>query len=800
MTAIRLVIEKIWRGSPLTGDDIVVLVLLLAMAASITHLLTMLITRWGDRHIAFKSLAGSVLVHCVCFLGLEVFDPLQPDYLRAAVEIYEPVEVTTEILVQSDEQMLADESGSTPAPDQPSRPQIDLERLPVPSREMEPPDETERESQQLDSLRTNLPDASEFIESPDPDVAELVDQGLQGPREVAAEDPGAEIDTLLERNEADTYAADTERTVPDQGSLQPEPRPVDRESTTSRTEKLDTRVNIDDAELNLATSPSSDGVQMRLPEPEDVSIRRTAPVTGEEPAETVSTDVAIRPERSLPSRSFERRLPRPERSSPSEASEARPSRSPSMVPRTPLPLSSDYEDVRIGPVVSPDSDSLRSAADMVEMSTIRIRRRERSPAAYKLRSREYRRDAVWKFGGTERSEATVERSLRWLAGQQSSDGRWNADAWGAGLVAVDELGVKRDYAGRDADTGITALVTLAFLGAGYTHEDGQYSVQVDRALDWLIQQQADDGSMAGDARRYARMYCHAMATYAIAEALGMQKESMMDPVVDPDLLVHGPSAASAAGAMTGAMCGLTPDVHGMAWSVAVSAVADSQAWGMRRVHEVRLRAALLKAVRFTVRQQHEGGGWRYARGQEGDVSMFGWQLMSLKSAEIAGVRIPTNVRDRMFQFISSVRQGRRGGLFGYRRDEEITPVMTAEALFCQQMLGFRRDTARNRESVGYLLRHLPKLSELNLYYWYYGTLAMYQYGGNAWEQWNAAVRDTLIDQQITDGELAGSWDPNGPWGRYGGRLYSTALATLSLEVYYRLLPLYQMNQSEDEKR
>lgn len=798
MTAIRLVIEKIWRGSPLTGDDIVVLVLVLAMAASVTHLCTMLITRWGDRHIAFKSLAGSLLVHCVCILGLEVFDPLQPDYVRAAVEIYEPVDVTTEILVQSDEQLPSDESGNTPAPDQPSRPQIDLERLPLPSREAEPVEEVEREPEQPDSLQADLPDASEFIESPEPEVAELADNGLPGPREVAAEDPGADIETLLERNDADTYAADTERTVPEQGSLREDPRPVDRESTAGQPEKLDTRLNIDEAELNVASSPESDGVEMRRPDTEDAIERRAAPVVGEEPAETVSTDVAIRPERSLPARSFNRRLPRPERSVPSAAEEARPSRSPSVAPRTPLPLASDYEDVRIGPVVAPESDALRSAADLLEMSTVRIRRRERQPAAYRLRSREYRRDAVWKFGGTERSEATVERSLRWLAQQQSPDGRWDADAWGAGLVAVDELGVKRDYAGRDADTGITALVTLAFLGAGYTHEDGRYSVQVDRALDWLIQQQAEDGSLSGDARRYARMYCHAMATYAIAEALGMQKESIMDPVVDPDLLAHGPSAAAVAGAVSGTMTGLSPDVYGVAWSTAVHAVADSQAWGMRRVHEVRLRAALLKAVRFTIRQQHEGGGWRYARGQEGDVSMFGWQLMSLKSADIAGVAIPSNVRDRMFRFVESVRQGRRGGLFSYRRDEEVTPVMTAEALFCQQMLGFRRDTARNRESVAYLLRHLPKLSELNLYYWYYGTLAMYQYGGSAWDQWNAAVRDTLIDQQVVTGELAGSWDPKGPWGRYGGRLYSTALATLSLEVYYRLLPLYQMNQ-EDER-
>jgi hypothetical protein len=293
------------------------------------------------------------------------------------------------------------------------------------------------------------------------------------------------------------------------------------------------------------------------------------------------------------------------------------------------------------------------------------------------------------------------------------------------------------------------------------------------------------------------MYCHAMATYAIGEALGMQKEAATDPLMDPDLLALGPSTVSAVAAVSGTMVGLPANVYGTTWSVAVNALADSQAWSMRRVHDVRLRMALLKAVRYTVRQQHEDGGWRYVRGQEGDLSMFGWQLMSLKSAEIAGVGIPLTVRDRMFRFINSVRQGKRGGLFAYRRDEEITPAMTAEAMFSQQMLGFSNDTERNRESVGYLLRNQPRLSQLNLYYWYYGTLAMYQYGGKPWEQWNAAVRDTLIDQQVSEGDDAGSWDPKGPWGRYGGRLYSTALATLTLEVYYRLLPLYQLNNDAE---
>ncbi len=796
MTAIRLVLEKVWRGTSLTGDDVVVLVLLLAMAASVVHLLTMLITRWGDRNIAFKALIGSLLVHGVCLLGLEVFDPLQPDYVRASQEMFEPVEVVTEVLVESDDQVPLSESGNTAAPDQPSQPQIDLERLPVPARKMEVTEDTEREQENLDSLQTSLPDVTQFAENQEPELANPVDAGMVGPREVAADDPGAEIDTFHKRNATDVFVAESERTVTKPGEVEPKRRLVERESAAGQTEKIDTRVKFDTSAVDLATSDASAGVAVRLPEPDEAIERRSSPVPGSEPVELASTETSIRPKRTLPARAFESRLPRPERARPSSNDDARPARVPSEAPRTPIPLSSAYEDVRVGLRAPADSDSLRSAADLVELNANRIQRRDRQPEAYRLRSREYRQEAVWKFGGTERSEATVERSLRWLSSQQLPDGRWNADAYGAGLVEVDELGVKRNFAGRDADTGLSALVTLAFLGAGYTHEDGRYAVQVDRALDWLISQQGEDGNLAGDARRYARMYCHAMATYALAEALAMQNEMVMDPIVDPDLLALGPSAAASIATMSGMAAGLPDAVYGTTWSMSVAATLDAQAWTLRRVNDLRLRSALLKAVRFTIRQQSSGGGWRYAKGQVGDVSMFGWHLMSLKSSELAGVRIPQAVRDRMFQFINSVRQGEHGGLFGYRYDEEVTPVMTAEALFCQQMLGFKRDTSRNVESVRYLLKNLPRLSQLNLYYWYYGTLAMYQYGGKPWEQWNAAVRDTLIEAQVREGSLVGSWDPNGPWGRYGGRLYSTALATLTLEVYYRLLPLYRMNDPE----
>ena len=74
---------------------------------------------------------------------------------------------------------------------------------------------------------------------------------------------------------------------------------------------------------------------------------------------------------------------------------------------------------------------------------------------------------------------------------------------------------------------------------------------------------------------------------------------------------------------------------------------------------------------------------------------------------------------------------------------------------------------------------------IDMYYWYYGTLAMFQMGGEHWERWNKNLKNVVIDNQIKEGCTEGSWDPKDPWGDEGGRVYSTALMTLCLEVYYR---------------
>ena len=82
----------------------------------------------------------------------------------------------------------------------------------------------------------------------------------------------------------------------------------------------------------------------------------------------------------------------------------------------------------------------------------------------------------------------------------------------------------------------------------------------------------------------------------------------------------------------------------------------------------------------------------------------------------------------------------------------------------------------------------PADGSIDMYYWYYGTLAIYQVGGQPWKVWKKAMQGAMLESQRQDTDYClykGSWDPIGPWGPDGGRVYSTAVLAMCLQVFYR---------------
>lgn len=316
-------------------------------------------------------------------------------------------------------------------------------------------------------------------------------------------------------------------------------------------------------------------------------------------------------------------------------------------------------------------------------------------------------------GGTTQTEAAVAKGLRWLASVQEEDGSWNLPR----------------FNGINTDTGGTGLGVLPFLGAGITHRQGQYKKTVDKAIQWIVRSQREDGDLSGSG--HAQMYSHAICTIALCEAYALSRDSKL---ADP----------------------------------------------------------AQRAVDFISYGQHSKGGWRYSPKEPGDTSVLGWQVMALRSAQMAYLKVPKKTLDGAMEYLDQAQTERYGSLYSYMPGHGPSHVMTAEGLLCRQLLGWPRDHDGMTIGVKTLSkRESPDRRNVNFYYWYYATQMFHHYGGDPWTRWNYKMRDLLPALQEQRGVDAGSWPPIGEWSEQGGRIFSTSLALLTLEVYYRHLPIYQ---------
>ena len=272
----------------------------------------------------------------------------------------------------------------------------------------------------------------------------------------------------------------------------------------------------------------------------------------------------------------------------------------------------------------------------------------------------------------------------------------------------------------------TGLVMLCYYSFGASHDkEGPYQETLAKALEWMIKQVTPEGKLMDGGRGYD----HSIGTLALAEAYGASGD---EEIKDP----------------------------------------------------------LEKAVKYLVNWQNsDNGGWRYApRSEISDLSVSGWAVMALTSAELSGILTPQKTKAKALEFLDRVGSGRTKGMYGYTHPIP-SKTMTAVGMYTLELLESAKKSSRLDESLQYLVTHMPDKEQENFYYWYYGTLSLRLYGGEGWESWNSRMAPLLLDLQSEDG----SWAPIGKRAAMEGRIVTTAWATLCLEVYYRYTPLGNLN-------
>ena len=334
----------------------------------------------------------------------------------------------------------------------------------------------------------------------------------------------------------------------------------------------------------------------------------------------------------------------------------------------------------------------------------------------------------------------VDRGLAWLASQQQADGSFPSRETG--------------------QPAVTSLAIMAFISRGHSPGIGPYGSTLDKAIDFVLQQQRDDGLL-----------------YSAATDMPYQS-------------LQGSHTGTYNHAIAGLMLG---EVYGM-----------SDAALARK-----LRPAIEKAIDFARRLQHRPSpypsdkyGWRYLKPLnrsnqgEADLSVTGWFIMFYRSAKNAEFDVPQEYVDEAVQFVRACYVENEGAFYygPFSRDRRISRATTGAGVLCLAITGNHHDEiadATGRWLLEHSFDHYNSgQGSHDRYHYgaYYCSQAAFMLGGEYWRQFYPRLAETLTANQSPEG----SWQPERAQGDGSfGNSYTTALAILSLTPPYQLLPIYQ---------
>jgi hypothetical protein len=333
--------------------------------------------------------------------------------------------------------------------------------------------------------------------------------------------------------------------------------------------------------------------------------------------------------------------------------------------------------------------------------------------------------------------ASVAKALQWLRRYQDEDGRYDA----ANFQKHDLQGPRCEGAGSPMhDIGVTALAVLAFLGDGSTMRSGPYKDEIKKACFWLRGQQQPNGRFGSDAS-HDFIYDHAIATLAMAEAFGLSQYGQM-------------------------------------------------------------KVTAQQGIAYLESHRNPYAVWRYMpRDSDNDSSVTAWASLALSAGEYFALAVDPLAKASVATWFDSVtdadgrvgysklgeRAARRSGEHAQRFPTQRSETMTAAALAARLFLGQTTSSHPNLAKSAAILAESPPTwlpDRIDPIYFYFGTLALSQIGGDPWTKWSTQL-DEIESKQRNDGPCAGSWDPIGVWDYAAGRVGATALVTLALQIRHR---------------
>ena len=283
---------------------------------------------------------------------------------------------------------------------------------------------------------------------------------------------------------------------------------------------------------------------------------------------------------------------------------------------------------------------------------------------------------------------------------------------------------------------MTSFALLAYSGHCETVDSPEFGKSVKAAIEYLLAVSEKGKGYITTSRDRNLSYEHGIAMYALAEAYSMNKNA--------------------------------------------------------RARFKRISPALKIGIPIVIEGQTNGGGWLYSYGSNGtgDLSVSGWNIQALKAAELTGLKFSglDRAKQKAVRYLRSAEDPNgTDGYFRYRvtDGQKGKLSLTGVGAYSARMLG--APSKLEDKSLNLIISKNPKnFNPDKAYSWYYHSLAAFQKQGKHWRDYNSTYQQVMANTQ----EKNGSWPASAGHGQVGqdGKLYSTCLCTLMLEVYYRYLP------------